>query len=305
MFEQPRGDRRFAQLHRRRWLQPSLADSWTWAPDSMSIAFHLDPKARWHDGVPVRAADVVYSYRVNTSKVLGTPVGPLLENIDSVTARDSLTAVVWFHARKLEQFYDATMQIRILPAHLLASIPDSALKTSTYARSRGQRAIPLRAMGQWKQIEMQADSSFHCGRPKSIASSGASRRIPMRRRCDCSPAKPTSWTNCAGRMSSSSRSIRSSRRFISLDARVLRPVQRARTRREARSACDLRRSRRAARAHDGARPPARGPHHLSIRLAKVAMGPITSALSPPMIRISRAFPTRPTAPPRFSSGAGG
>src|ERR1051325_3466606 len=29
---------------------PRLAKSWTWAPDSMSIAFSIDPRAKWHDG---------------------------------------------------------------------------------------------------------------------------------------------------------------------------------------------------------------------------------------------------------------
>src|SRR6476661_575362 len=64
--------------------RPSLADSWTWAPDSLSIAFHLDPKAHWQDGVPVRATDVLYSYRVNISKTIGSPIAPLLADIDSV-----------------------------------------------------------------------------------------------------------------------------------------------------------------------------------------------------------------------------
>src|SRR6266404_7992171 len=30
-----------------------LADRWTWGPDSLSIAFHINPKAKWHDGAPV------------------------------------------------------------------------------------------------------------------------------------------------------------------------------------------------------------------------------------------------------------
>ena len=29
---------------------PRLADRWTWSPDSLSIAFHLNPRAKWHDG---------------------------------------------------------------------------------------------------------------------------------------------------------------------------------------------------------------------------------------------------------------
>src|SRR4051812_11398951 len=32
---------------------PRLARHWTWSGDSLSIAFELDPRARWHDGVPV------------------------------------------------------------------------------------------------------------------------------------------------------------------------------------------------------------------------------------------------------------
>src|ERR1041385_6970890 len=34
-------------------FQPRLAKSWSWSPDSLRITFHLDPRARWHDGLPV------------------------------------------------------------------------------------------------------------------------------------------------------------------------------------------------------------------------------------------------------------
>ena len=147
--------------------RPSLADSWTWAPDSLSIAFHLDPKAHWHDGVPVRATDVLYSYRVNKSKTVGSPVAPLLVDVDSVTARDSLTPVYWFHARSPEQFFNAATQLRVLPAHLLQNTPDSALTTSPYGR-KPIGSGPYK-FGRWVSgsvIELDADSTFHRGRPK-------------------------------------------------------------------------------------------------------------------------------------------
>jgi peptide/nickel transport system substrate-binding protein len=148
-------------------FRPSLADSWTWAPDSLSIAFHLDPKAHWHDGVPVRANDVVYSYHVNTSKVVGSPIAPLIASIDSVTARDSLTPVFWFHRHTLEQFYDATMQIRVLPAHLLQSIPDSALSTAAFGRSPvGSGPYKFVRWVSGSTVEVAADTTFHRGRPK-------------------------------------------------------------------------------------------------------------------------------------------
>jgi peptide/nickel transport system substrate-binding protein len=42
-------------------FRPRLARAWTWAPDSLSIAFHLDPRAHWHDGAPVLADDVRFT----------------------------------------------------------------------------------------------------------------------------------------------------------------------------------------------------------------------------------------------------
>ncbi|MDQ2930257.1 MAG: peptide ABC transporter substrate-binding protein [Gemmatimonadota bacterium] len=150
-----------------RGARPSLADSWTWAPDSLSIAFHIAPKAHWADGVPVRAADVLYSFRVNSSKVIGSPVRPLLAGIDSVTARDSLTPVIWFHARSLEQFFNAATQVRVLPAHLLASIPDSALQTAPFARHPvGSGPYKFVRWVSGSTIELAADSTFHRGAPK-------------------------------------------------------------------------------------------------------------------------------------------
>jgi peptide/nickel transport system substrate-binding protein len=148
-------------------FRPSLADSWTWAPDSLSIAFHLDPKAHWQDGVPVRAADVVYSFRINTSKDVGSSVGPLLAGIDSVTAPDSVTAIFWFHARSLEQFLNAGTQIRVLPAHLLQNVPDSALKTAAFDRNPvGSGPYRFVRWVSGSKIEVVADSTFHRGRPK-------------------------------------------------------------------------------------------------------------------------------------------
>lgn len=146
---------------------PSLADSWTWAPDSLSIAFHLDPKAHWQDGVPLRANDVLYSFRVNKSKTIGSSVLSLLADVDSVTARDSVTPVIWFRARSLEQFYNAATQTRILPAHLLQSLSDSALQTSAFGRNPvGSGPYKFVRWVSGSTIEIAADSTYHRGRAK-------------------------------------------------------------------------------------------------------------------------------------------
>ena len=116
-------------------FEPELAESWTWAPDSMSIVFKLHPDAKWHDGTPVTARDVAFSFDIHKDPEVGSPVAPLLSRIDSVTARDSLTAVVWYRQRYPEQFLDAAFQVRIHPEHWLGKVKRSEYTTSPVVRS--------------------------------------------------------------------------------------------------------------------------------------------------------------------------
>src|SRR5438045_6545827 len=94
-----------------------LADSWRWSSDSLSLAFHLNARARWHDGEKVSAADVRFTYELNKNPTVAGRYVSSLENVDSVTVADSLTAVYWFHRRSPTQFLDAAAQLLILPSH--------------------------------------------------------------------------------------------------------------------------------------------------------------------------------------------
>jgi len=114
---------------------PRLASSWAWASDSLSIAFSLDPRVHWHDGAPLRAADVRFSFAAYTSDSVASDTKSLLGNIDSVTVRDSLTAVFWFKRRMPHQFFEATYHMYILPEHLLAPIGMGKLVDSPFAKN--------------------------------------------------------------------------------------------------------------------------------------------------------------------------
>jgi peptide/nickel transport system substrate-binding protein len=146
---------------------PRLADHWTWSPDSLSVAFHIDPRAKWHDGRPVRSSDVRFTVQTTTDSTLGSPVKALVSNIDSVTTPDSATAVFWFHTRTPQQFYDATFQMPIMPEHIWKGIPPSAWRGSEPAKhpiGSGQfrfvRWIPGAA------LELAADTANYRGSPK-------------------------------------------------------------------------------------------------------------------------------------------
>ena len=152
--------------HLDRGYRPGLADSWSWEHDSTAVVFRLNPKARWQDGKPVRASDVRFTFGLYADSIVGFKDRSSLARIDSVTARDSVTAVFWFKNRYAEQFYDAATRLLIVPEHLLAREPRGTMLTSAFGREPvGSGRFRL---GKWTpnaSIELVADTGNYHGRP--------------------------------------------------------------------------------------------------------------------------------------------
>ena len=72
-------------------ISGDLAQRWETPDDGLTWVFHLHPDAKWHDGVPVTADDVVYTYR----EVLANGYHGLswLQDIEQIDARDAHTVV--------------------------------------------------------------------------------------------------------------------------------------------------------------------------------------------------------------------
>ncbi len=148
-----------------RGFSPRLATSWQWARDSLSIAFSLDTLARWHDGEPVNASDVRFTFGVYTSDELPVHNRSMLANIDSVSVRDPHTAVFWFKRRRPQQFYDATYHMYILPSHLLADTPIGDLPASAFARRPiGSNRFRFADWQPAQRVEIIADTTNSRGR---------------------------------------------------------------------------------------------------------------------------------------------
>lgn len=148
-------------------FHPRLADGWAWALDSLSIAFRIAANARWHDGRPVTARDVRFTFALYTDTAVASPAAPLLANIDSVQARDDRVAVFWFHRRHARQFFDATYHMRILPEHLLGSVKPSSLRSSAFARAPiGSGPFRFTRWVPGQLVELTANDAFHRGRAR-------------------------------------------------------------------------------------------------------------------------------------------
>ncbi|HEY2805407.1 MAG TPA: peptide ABC transporter substrate-binding protein [Gemmatimonadales bacterium] len=144
---------------------PVLARRWEHR-DAKTIVFHLDPRARWQDGVPITSADVVYTFGVYRDSLTASPYRVNLDPIASVTAPDAGTVVFTFRTSYPEQLYDATYQLLMLPKHLLGGIRDDSLASSAFAR-HPVGAGPFH-FGHWEagtEISVEADTTWFLGRP--------------------------------------------------------------------------------------------------------------------------------------------
>jgi peptide/nickel transport system substrate-binding protein len=145
---------------------PALAESWTWSADSLAITFRLNPRARFHDGRPVRASDVRFSVGLYKDPAVAAYDASNFESVDSVTVADSLSATFWYHERSPQQFFQVAYYLRVLPEHHLREADRSTLAQSEFAR-RPIGSGPFRFM-RWvprATIELVADTGHYRGRP--------------------------------------------------------------------------------------------------------------------------------------------
>lgn len=97
---------------------PSLACRWTISDDKKTFTFTLDPRARWSDGRPVTAGDVVWTYQaVMDPKNLTGPHKVALERFDPPVALASNTVRFTAHEVHWENLGGAG-GFHILPRHV-------------------------------------------------------------------------------------------------------------------------------------------------------------------------------------------
>lgn len=79
-----------------------LADDVNVAPDELSVTFHLNPKARFSNGDPVRASDVKYSYDMLMGKGASPAYRSMTADVSKVTVVDAATIRYEFKRKNKE-----------------------------------------------------------------------------------------------------------------------------------------------------------------------------------------------------------
>ncbi len=104
---------------------PSLAESWTISDDGLTIRFELNPAARFSDGTPVTAADVVYSYELLMNPKIDAPrIRVYYSKVASVVA-DGDHAVVFTLSEPYFLGFNICAGLEILPKHYYEQFSES------------------------------------------------------------------------------------------------------------------------------------------------------------------------------------
>ncbi len=138
-----------------------LAQSWTVSDDGLTITFVLRPNLRWHDGAPVTADDVAFTYEKLIDPTVHTPFSSSYELIKSVEVIDARTVRVTYK----EPFVPAleSWMMGIIPKHLLEH---EDLNTTAFLRHPVGHG-PYRFV-RWKTgelIELRANPEYFEHRP--------------------------------------------------------------------------------------------------------------------------------------------
>ena len=147
--------------------RPHLAAGWDL--DEAGVTFYLNRDVTWHDGHPVSAHDVAFTFeRAKDPLTASILASVYLEYVDAVEVIDSFTVRFHFtgpHARPLDGFWWAPV-----PKHILESIPPQKLAQAAYNRD------PI-GSGPFRFVSWEAGASVTFERYRGYAESlgGAAR----------------------------------------------------------------------------------------------------------------------------------
>lgn len=145
---------------------PNLAKSWEWSKDGMQLTMHLIEGAKWSDGEPFSADDVMYYWEKN---VLDTNVHPLnganpatfgegttLEKVDANTIKWTFKTA--FPGQVLYAMAYGTFCPG--PAHILAPQHPSNSKNSydQYKNAFPPNYMAMPTMGAWVPVDYKPDN---------------------------------------------------------------------------------------------------------------------------------------------------
>jgi peptide/nickel transport system substrate-binding protein len=141
-------------------LLPDLASSWTIAPNGLTYTFHLRPDAKFSNGSPVTADDVVYS--ITRSRAFAGGWGFLLTAVKSISAADAHTVVITLSEPHAPLLADLAM-------YAYSVVPESLVKAqgaAFFQHPVGSGPFMVTSFSPDSEVDLSANPHFYGTKPK-------------------------------------------------------------------------------------------------------------------------------------------
>ncbi len=152
-------------------LVPDLAKSMPEiTSDGLSYSVTIRDDARWHDGVPVTADDVVFTVQTAQNSDYGVPAN-IRANWGGVTIERASERVIIFHIDKKYAQFTNNLTLGIIPRHLWSDIRPSNFNLSELnIKPIGSGpyqfdALTKNSLGRIASYRLKAWDQFYLGRP--------------------------------------------------------------------------------------------------------------------------------------------
>ncbi|MGE5552721.1 MAG: peptide-binding protein [Betaproteobacteria bacterium] len=115
---------------------PDLATKWEVSKDGLVYTFHLNPKAKWHDGQPVTSADVKFTWETIMNPKVQVVSRDGFDKITKIETPDQHTVRMYLKERVADWLLNwAQTQGSIIPEHILGKLkPEEITKGCDFAR---------------------------------------------------------------------------------------------------------------------------------------------------------------------------
>ncbi len=146
-------------------FQPYLADSLWLSDDGLSLTFRIREGATWHDGVPVTADDVVWTYEMMVNDEVAYANRQYVQYVKSAVRVDDRTVRFDFtevHSDPVIDFIDWNP----MPKHLLGDIAPAELRNAPFNRDPvGNGPFRFVSWSANQEAIFEANEDFVLGRP--------------------------------------------------------------------------------------------------------------------------------------------
>jgi peptide/nickel transport system substrate-binding protein len=141
-------------------LLPDLASSWTIAPNGLTYTFHLRPLAKFSNGSPVTAGDVVYS--ITRSRAFAGGWGFLLTAVKTISAPDAHTVVITLSEPHAPLLADLAM-------YAYSVVPEGLVKAqgaAFFQHPVGSGPFMVTSFSPDSEVDLSANPYFYGTKPK-------------------------------------------------------------------------------------------------------------------------------------------